>query len=170
MHLGLAILFSLTAIGLGGIPAAHAQSARVERIEIAGTGIIEIGKSKTIKDKEIITGSRSEATSTKIVQNTTEIPAKIDTVFGVDFRMIGVAKGKRAKIRIIWRYPEPGLKNPKGNVTTVDAYDDVFTSSNEPNTVYWSLASDWTLVPGKWSVELWQDRRRLINVDFNLVK
>lgn len=170
MHLILAMLLSSAGFWLAGIPAVQAQNVRVERIQIVGTGIIEVGKSKTIKDKTIITGQRTEATKSTIVKQTTDIPAVVDTVFGVDFRMVGVPRGKKATLRIIWRYPEPGIKNPNGTVTTVDAYDDVFTSGPDTNTVYWSLAAAWTLVPGKWSLELWQDKRRLMNVDFNLVK
>ena len=154
----------------GGTISAEAKGTRVERVDVVDLGIIEVvSKTKTINDKDVSTGTRSEATETKITESGSTIRAKLNTVFGLDFKIRGVDAGTKLNLHIIWRYPQPGIKNPNtGKISLLDEYDDVFTAGPNPLTLYWSLSADYTLVPGTWSVELQQEGRRLMYQEFKV--
>lgn len=154
---------------MAGALAAEAKGPRVERIEVVDTGYIKVGKFKTIKDDDISTGQRSEASRTKITRSTTDIVAKVGDVFGADFKIIGPPKGQKVTLTVVWRYPEPGIKEPdkSGPAKKVDTYEDEFTVGGTA-TLYWSLATDWVIVPGTWTAELWSDGRKLMTQSFEV--
>jgi hypothetical protein len=151
---------------LGGLPAAQAQ-VRVEPATILRTGIYNLGETKTIKDKSISTGQRTEAKAT-ITENTSVIAAKKDTVFGLDLLIRGTPRGTLIPVQVIWRYPGPGLINPAtGIAKTVDKYTTEKRLGDEA-TFYWSLGQEWQMVPGEWVFEIWYRDRLLARQAFTL--
>lgn len=167
------VILSLIAI-LCGASATFAQSgnpsARIDRIQILDAGIMKaVGEPKPIKNKDISTGTIVEG-RTKVVEKTSIIPAKLLTTFGVAVKIFGKEDGARAKLRVLWTYPEPGIKNPATGIgKTEDAYDDV-RIIGEHAEYFWSLGQEYSLVLGKWTLELWQGDRRLLRQTFTLVK
>lgn len=84
--------------------------------------------------------------------------------------IVGKPAGAKAPIKVIWRYPQPGLKNPATGTTKFsDEYMDSRPLGESP-VFYWNLAEEWTLVPGLWTLELSQDGRTLLVQDFVLSK
>jgi len=155
---------------LGGLSFAHAQTPRIDRLDNIKPGVVSLSEAKTITDANISTGQRLEGGSPKIVSVSKNISIKLGTVFGVQVRIIGKQAGAKAPIRVIWRYQQPGLKNP---ITGKTKFSDEYTDSRpigESPVFYWNLAEEWTLVPGTWTLELWQDDRKLLVQDFVLTK
>lgn len=148
--------------------AASAQSVRIDRAEILQNGIMrQTSEVKTIQSKDLSTGRRSTA-ETEIVETTTTIPARVGVLFGSDVRLHGRQRGKQANLRVVWRYPQPGIKNPQtGIAKLVDEYVDKRETGT--TTYFWSLGDAYTLVTGTWTLELWQDDRRLARQEFELV-
>jgi hypothetical protein len=147
-----------------------ASSPRIDRLDDIKPGVVSLSEAKTIKDANISTGQRLEGGSPKIVSVSKNISIKLGTVFGVQVRIIGKPAGAKAPIRVIWRYPQPGLKSP---ITGKTKFSDEYTDSRpigESPVFYWNLAEEWTLVPGTWTLELWQDDRKLLAQDFVLTK
>ena len=166
--------FAICLVFLSFAPAqtqAQAQTTRVDFVQVVGVGIMKPeSKLEAKANSDISTGKRLEIDKIKIVDQTTTIPAKSGTIFGADIKLVGKPNGKDAKITIIWRYPEPGLKNPQtGTIKTTDQYDIVYKTGNV-QALFWSLQNEWVLVPGTWTLEVWQDDRRLMTQDFKLVK
>lgn len=163
----LLVLF-LLAVGLSF---AHAQSVRIDRVDVMRPGIfVAESKTKAITDKNISTGQRTETKSLRNIEVTTLIPARNDTFFGLEGVLVGSPKGERVPVRVVWRYPEPGLTNPQTGVTKyVDDYTD-YRIIGDTFTYYWFLGNDWTLVPGVWTFELWYGDRRLVSQRFTLVR
>jgi hypothetical protein len=163
----LIIQVMLLVVGMAG---AQAQS-RIRSADIIDVGVMEIKSStKTINDSDLSTGTRSEATDVRVVKSGSNIRAQLNTIFGATCKLAGVPNGSKWKLHVIWRYPQPGIKNPDtGKVTLVDEYDDVFTAGPNPLALYWSLSAEYTLVPGLWSLELQQDGRRLLYNEFSVV-
>jgi hypothetical protein len=59
----------------------------------------------------------------------------------------------------MWRYPEPGLINPATKMTkTVDDNSD------------WGSTQDWHLVPGTWTLEVWESECKLVTQQFQLIE
>jgi Domain of unknown function (DUF3859) len=157
-----------TLLGVGSVTPATAQ-VHVDGIDVVRTGIYKLGKYKEIKNPAISTGQRYEAPAT-LLRRTTIIPAKTGTTFGLDIMIRGRPRGRLVPFRIVWRYPEPGLRNPDtGKVKLVDDYIDEKNLGHETSFM-WSLGADWTAVPGRWTFEIWYEGRMLATQSFTLVK
>jgi Domain of unknown function (DUF3859) len=168
MRINMRIL--LTALLLiAGVSAAQAQ-VRVGRADIVRHGIYKLDKYKSVNDKSISTGQRTTATKITFSRRTDRVVVGDGVVFGLDVYIHGSPSGKKAPMRIVWRYPEPGLRNPdSGKAKYLDDYIDQRTLDTE-STFYWSLGDPWTQVPGKWTFELWYGNRMLATQSFTLVK
>lgn len=149
----------------------ESDGVRVERIEVVRSGILQIGERKSSKDASISTGDLGTISDPKIIKETSTIVAGDGTIhFGAEVRLLGVEKDSRVKLRVVWRYPEPGIVNPQTGVAKhVDEFDDVFRGG-KIGYVSWTMIDDFVKVPGKWTVELWQDDRQLMTYDFMIVK
>ncbi len=135
MRLILAALLLIGGIGL-------AQAQRIEGIDILAAGIFKPGKLKTIHDPSISTGERHEATA-ELTEETTTIPARTDTSFGVRILIRGRPRDEIVPVRVVWRYPEPGLRNPDTGVTKrVDDYLDRKALGREKPNFYWILGEE----------------------------
>ncbi len=160
------ILLSIL-IAMAGLSCAQAQSPRIYLDQIQA-GIFTVGKFTTVQDSNISTGKRSTASDVKLERVTNNIPAKLDTVFGVRFRIAGSPRNAKVPLTVIWRYPEPGIKNPAtGTTKFVDKYISE-KRVGEVATFYWNLSVDYVLVPGTWTLEIWQGERQLLAQDFAL--
>ena len=154
---------------IGGLGAAQAQ-ARVDDGKVIRRGIYELGKVKAIDDPSISTGHRTEATSVKFKEHRQRIEVKDGTVFGLDLMVNGRPRGQRIPVRVIWRYPDPGLRNPdSGKTKFKDEYNDTVTLGTE-STYYWSVGAEWQRVEGTWTFELWYRDRQLLKQNFDVVR
>src|SRR5262249_1170336 len=161
------VLLASLLIVLGGLNAAQAQ---VDDAKVVRRGLYELGKLKTIDDSSISTGHRTEATKVEFKESTMRIEADDGVVFGLDVLVSGSPRGKRVPVRVVWHYPDPGLRNPDTRKAKFkDEYNDDIKIGNE-QTYYWSLGAEWQHVPGTWTFELWQGDRRLVKQDFTVVK
>ena len=170
-----AILVALLLIG--GLMPVRAEGV-VNRAVITGAGLFKLGTMKTISDPSISTGQRTQAAGVEndqhsvsdgptLVRRTTTITAGPDVVFGINVRLIGEPAGATAPIRVVWRYPQPGLRNPNGTVKFTDEYEET-RGVDEKTTYYWALGPEWTLVPGEWTIELWSGGKMLVKQAFQL--
>lgn len=151
-------------------PPAHAQTVKIERIEVARPGIYEIEVRGAVPDKAISTGNKVEAKAYKNLVVGADIPAKSGTVIGAELTVVGTPRRGKVPLKVIWRYPPPGLTNPETKETrTVDEYTDVqLVGDKFP--VFWGLTQDWHLVPGTWTLEVFHGDRKLVTQQFQLVK
>lgn len=155
---------------VGGLSFAKAQTPRIDRLDDVRPGVVSLGEVKKVTDNNISTGERFEGGAPKIVSVTKNISIKVGTVFGVQVHIIGKPAGAKAPIRVIWRYPEPGIKSPTTGTTKFsDEYADSRPIGASP-VFYWKLGDEWVLVPGIWTLELWQGDRKLLAQDFVLTK
>jgi uncharacterized protein (DUF58 family) len=138
---------------LAAATSAFAQAVKVERIEVARPGIYEIEVGKPIPDAGV--GARIEA--------------RRGTIIGAELTIVGTPRRGKVPLKMIWSYPAPGLTNPDTKTTkTTDEYADT-QLIGEKFPVFWGLTQDWHLVPGIWTLEVWQGERKLLTQTFELV-
>lgn len=158
------------ALVVAGVSAAPAQAPKVDRIDVLRPGIYQIEVRGAIEDKSVTTGNRVEAKAYKNLKVTTLIPAKLDTVIGLELVIVGAPRRAKVPLKMVWRYPEPGLLNPQtGLAKTSDEYSNT-QQVGEPFPVFWGLMQEWELVPGVWTLEVWHGNRKLAAQEFNIVK
>lgn len=162
--------FLLTALFIlaGGFGVAEAQT-RIDGSRVIQRGYYELGTVKTIKDASISVGQRTEASAT-LKQSASRIEVENGTVLGFTFIVNGVPRDQNVNMRVIWRYPDPGMTNPAtGRTKYTDEYDTP-VRMNAEQTFYWTIGDPWQQVPGVWTCEIWYGQRRVVRQDFEVVR
>ena len=174
---GIRFLETATAAALVSIlhadHAAKAQSkdppVTVERVEITRPGVYEIQTHGSVADQSISTGSKVGVRGYKNLQTGSRIHARAGTVIGAELNIVGTPRRVKVPIKVVWRYPAPGLTNPDTKVAkSVDEYVDTKTIG-EKFPVFWGLTQSWHLVPGTWTLEVWHGERKLGTQSFELM-
>jgi len=147
---------------------ASAQTLRVDRGEVLKPAIFNAKVTKEIKDANISTGQHIEAKVTEITEITTLIRAKPEMFFGLETIVHGKPNNKPIPVRIVWRYPSPGLINPQGGAPKFTDEYTTDTSLEQPKKFFWHLTEAWHIVPGVWTFEMWYRDRKLIGQNFNV--
>jgi hypothetical protein len=131
---------------------ATAQAAWVERVQVLRAGLWLPGD-----------GGRP------VFARATEfIPAKVGTLFGIEWRPTGRASDGNPSLKIRWLYPAPGLQHPVTRARrTLDEFDYTVTPGARETTLI-ELNSEAMLLPGKWTVEIGDASRVLARREFSV--
>ena len=158
---------------------ASAKSANIGRVEIQEVGIFSSELEKTVNTKDISTGQRMESKNFKLLRSETNVAIKpgMDMEIGLRLTVHGSPKGETVGVRVVWRYPEPGLFAPNDKVGKLsDAYNDSISLGTTRHFT-WKFggsasASERYIVPGTWVFELWTSdgTRMLARQEFTVRK
>ena len=149
---------------------AQAPSPKVERIEVARPGTYEIEVRGAVPDMSVATGNRVEAKAYKSLKVGNAVEAQVGTVIGAELTIVGSPRRAKVPLKVVWRYPAPGLTNPDSKETkTTDEYFDI-QLVGEKFPIFWGLTQDWHLVPGTWTLEVWHFDRKLVTQLFEVKK
>jgi hypothetical protein len=149
--------------------AVHGQEA--QRIEITDYGIYSSERTNDTKAAPgTATGLVTNRTSTTLIKTTTTVPARIGSQFGFRYRVIGQANGAIVNLKRIILVPQPGMRNPAtGNTTVRDEYAYQKAIGGTGFASY-ALDDEWEVVPGTWTIEIWDGNGKLASKSFDLVK
>ena len=160
---------ALLAVGLlvTGLGTAHAQT--VQRIDITEFGTYAAHVDKKIEAAGTATGTTNVISDVKLVQAGSVVPRRIGTRFGLRYTIVGDGGGDVTLTKIV-RVPSPGLRNPAtGNAIVTEKVPLQRRIGVNYYTGY-SFEQDWELVPGTWTIELWQGERKLASRSFTIAK
>jgi hypothetical protein len=159
------------ALAVTAAPSARAQDLRVERLEIVEFGFYDSGKAKVTRSTPSagsVTGTVDELADVKLMPEPPPKSAQVGIGFGVRFRSFGARNGERAMLRSVWKIPEPGIVNPTNHDTYRESVADFPTTIG---TIHWrgyAFDNAWEVVPGTWTVEIWQGDRKLLEKSFEI--
>jgi hypothetical protein len=139
----------------------HFVPPQIQRIEIWDAGIYKIEKTGT--------GTNVIANQT-LIQKTTTVPATLGTRFGIRFRVIGQPNGAIANFKLLIRFPAPGMKNPTTGETLMRWESIGSKKLGGESYGGYGFDSDWELVTGTWTFEIWQEDHKLAEQSFMVVK
>lgn len=141
---------------------ARAQEPKILRIDVIDYGIYAIKKPKP--------GGSVGLADIRHVKSTREIPAELGTRFGFRYNVVGTPKGSEVRFRKVITFPPPGLRNP-ASTETVRTTEDMLTRKVSAGVEFsgYSLDNAWELAPGKWTIELWDGKKKLASQKFTLV-
>ena len=74
------------------------------------------------------------------------------------------------KLVSVTQYPAPGLKNPKSDSNQTRGEHSLFATIGQINYRGYVFEHDWEMVPGAWTLELWDGKRKLASQTFDVVK
>ena len=171
---------------------AHAQS--VQAIEITEYGIYTTDSPAGAAAPGTASGRIEQVSNIKLVQSTTTVPARVGVEFGFRYKIVGqpaaapppqagttilgIQLGSQpapppvatTNLKYVTRIPKPGMRNPEtGNVTLTNVFYQEHKVGEQLYRLY-RLTERWEVVPGTWTLEIWDGDRRLSSQDFLLKK
>ncbi len=149
--------------------ASHAQTARLDRIDILEAGIYRVEKTLSITDPAVPSGTRQQLAGSKLIKATTTIPAVIGTRFGFRFKLVGEPAGAPVAVKWILRFPPPGIRDTRNQLQS--SYEENIASAIGTEEYRDALFDDpGDLLPGTWSMEVWSGNRKMAEQRFTVVK
>jgi hypothetical protein len=149
---------------------ACAQGGKVERIDIVEAGLYRAQTASVAEAPDTASRQRNILSETVLLAPTTRIEAKIGVHFGIRYRVVGRPNNAVVKLVSATQYPAPGLKNPKSDTNQMRGEHSLFATIGQINYRGYVFEHDWELVPGAWTIELWDGKRKLASQTFEVVK
>jgi hypothetical protein len=149
---------------------AWAQGGKVERIDIVEAGLYRAQTASIAEAPDTASRQRNILSETVLLAPTTRVEAKIGVHFGIRYRVVGRPNNATVKLVSATQYPAPGLKNPKSDSNQTRGEHSLFATIGQINYRGYVFEHDWELVPGAWTFELWDGKRKLASQTFEVVK
>ncbi|HUU50354.1 MAG TPA: DUF3859 domain-containing protein [Nitrospinota bacterium] len=148
-------------------------AACAEEVEVYGIDIVEYGEYRSIVAgkggaEDTSLGYINILQEIELIKKTTTINGIIGNLFGLRYKVKGQPSGKKVILTVKIIHPE--TKNPETQqITSIDQWR---TTTNIGDITYtgWRFEFDWEIVPGKWTIGLWHEGRKLIEKTFTVYK
>ena len=115
-------------------------------------------------------GTTLNLVTATLVEQTLTVPATLDTEFGFRLVVHGAPAGKLVNLRVVSLYP-PTTDEITGKTTTQDEVPlQVGLEDSKDAGVYLKLDKRSDLVPGTWTIQLFDHDKKLLEKTFTLVK
>ncbi len=166
---------------IASLSAAHAQA--VQRIDITEYGIYATETASSVAEPGTASGRIDMVANTKLVQSTTVVPARVGVEFGFRYKIVGQATtalagqnnatlagqaDPKVTLKYVTHIPPPGIRNPTTrNVTLTNIFYQDHKVGEELYRLY-RLTDSWEVVPGIWTLEIWQGDRQLVSQGFQV--
>ena len=163
-------LISLALVGALALPA-RAQDMHVDRLELVGAGFYDTAKTTVTGATPAagaVAGSVRELRDVTLLAEPPATTAHVGIGFGVRFRSFGARNGERAMLRSVWTIPEPGITNPTNHNIYRQSVADFATTIGATHWRGYGFDEVWEVVPGTWTLEIWQGDRKLLEKSFEI--
>jgi hypothetical protein len=148
--------------------AAHAQT--VERITISDPGLYGYETEKVEDAPNSVRGIFRTVRNQRLIEQTERVPGLIGTSFGVNFDVAGKPNGESVTLRLITRFPAPGLRDPKTGKLFLTSENDRQFKIGQLAFRSFTFDESWEIMPGTWSFEFWFGGKLLATQKFEVVK
>jgi len=104
-----------------------------------------------------------------LIEQTHTVVAQVGVQIGFRFRIVGGPIGARVPIRLVAKFPPPGLLPPHGSRAVLSDEISNIETIGKNSFWTWELKDRSDLVPGIWTLEIWQGGRKLGEQKFNVI-
>src|ERR1700687_5543620 len=94
---------------------------------------------------------------------------RIGVDFGFRFRVVGRTRGAPVHMKVVTRFPPPGVFTPKGSVPFVIDDESWIVRVGENCFLIWPFEKRSDLVAVIWTFELWIDGKKFAEQKFNVI-
>jgi hypothetical protein len=157
----LAVLVAIT------IPFSAIHAGEVHDFDHLWSGIYSVSQYQWIKAPNAPTGYYIASAGPILTLETTRIPARLGTRFGIKYVFRG-NKGGTIDYRVVWRYPSQGLTDPATGKRVFSTTMRLTARIDEPLCSGHVFSYDWGLVPGNYVVEIWVGDRKIAGQFFEV--
>ena len=151
------------------VSAALAQTPHVRGCEIVEFGIYELKVVKQAPSSGVASGTLVE-NKAELVKSTAVIPARLGIGFGYQLKLVGSPVGASVTVNDVNIVPEPGLRNPRTGDTVFREEASYTRRIGDTWISNYRLSYDWTLLPGRWTFQMWVDGQKVCEQIFTLEK
>ena len=144
---------------------ATVQAQTVDCIVITDAGLYERTVKSRVVDPNSPSGGRSIVES-RFVEPTTTFPARLGTTFGFAYTLIGEPAGAEARVKIVSRFPPPGVPNATTNQMQLSYEQSALRQIGVENYTGWTFTEPGDLIAGSWTIELWYGARKMAEQQF----
>jgi hypothetical protein len=152
---------------LSSFGAADAQV--LKRIDITEYGLYTSKTDRSIAAPGTALGTESLVSDIRHLESTTTVPGRIDVQFGIRYRLVG-SDGASIRLKKVWIIPAPGLHNPDTGNTTMTEVVYLDRKIGAVHFAGFTFEHSWEIVPGVWTLELWEGDRKLASQGFLIAR
>ena len=106
-----------------------------------------------------------------LVKRTTTVQIGKGVNFGFQYVAMGKPLGERTTLHFVVIYPAPGISKPgASSPITRDEYDEKVRIGVKGSFDGYELDNDWEMLPGVWTLEIWNGTNKLASQTFTLVQ
>ena len=163
-------LAALALLGAHTAPA-RAAEARVERIDLVAAGFYDAAAAHVVRTTAApgaAGGKSNDLADVALMNPPPAATARVGIGFGVRFRTSGEPRGGQATLRSVWKTPPPGIHNPGNDNTYRVSVVDFTTAIGSVQWRGYGFDQPWEVVPGIWTIEIWQGDRKLLEHSFTI--
>jgi len=142
------------------------DAASVTGADVTEVGIYTADVVKRFAVPGVAGGTNEWLDSFKLVQATTNVPARIGTRFGFRYTIRGTPSN--APILLTMAGEHPPYKNPETGKSEIKDQYELQSSIGQTYTSY-SFDHEWELIPGKFKFEVWHKGKKLCEQSFMIV-
>jgi len=165
------IAFAFPVLTFVAAPAARGADARIDRIDLIAAGFYDATAAKvvsTIPAPAAAGGNTHQLADVALMAETPAESARVGIGFGIRFRSAGEPRGAQATLRSVWKIPDPGIRNPASGTTFRESVADFTTAVGAVHWRGYGFDQPWEVVPGVWTIEIWQGERKLLERSFTI--
>lgn len=97
------------------------------------------------------------------------VPARLCLSFGIEYVVTGRPSAAPVAIRMVTRFPAPGLDQPGGQARKLQEVYDLQLAIGRIHFRSYTFDEVWELVPGVWTFEFWHEDRKLAEQTFTVI-
>ena len=162
-------LFAAFAVLLALAGPARGEDARINRLELVESGFYDAGTVTvlgSILSPGTAAGQTLELGDLRLIAEPPATGARVGLGFGVRFRSLGEPIGARVMLRSVWKIPAPGIHNPGNGNALRESVADFAVVVGDLHMRGYQFDAPWEVVPGTWTLEIWQGDRKLLAKSF----
>ena len=156
---------------LGAFCPVRATEPQIDHIDLVAAGFYDASAAKvaeSVPAPAAAGGTTNQLTDVQLLSESPADTARVGIGFGVRFRSSGEPRGAQATLRSVWKIPEPGIHNPTNNNTFRQSVVDFTTAIGSVHWRGYGFDQPWEVVPGTWTIEIWQGDRKLLEHSFTI--
>ena len=158
-------LLAIAAVNFAVTAAIAQESVIVKSAEMVDYGIYKIELTGNhVAVPSAAAGAVQPAYQAVLVAETNQISATIGNCFGLQFILRGTPDGAWADVVIVVNHP--AFKKPDGTVSGNSDRVPWHYRIGEKVGYTYTLDHDWEAVSGKWTIEIWRGKERLVGKEF----
>lgn len=152
-----------------GCLAALGEEASAPEARMVWCGCYSVGHDRVIANRGALDGTRTVSTEiAPPAANEDRIPAILHTPFGFGFTLSPLPIDGIVRYRFVRKYPAPGLLSGTGEQVLSDESDVAAWASEKIFLAGYVFDSDREMVPGVWTLQVWQGGHELLEKSFTV--